>query len=167
MRREITSNELDALYREIGEGIWHLQHVEDVLNTLITLKVEVKTPGHVTHEEAQGLLARHRRNTFGVSLGIAKKNSVVPSSLEERLTHFKEERNWLVHRSLNTHGELLYTEEGRTQIFARLANFSVEAKALQFDITNEIALFAESQGINIVEAELRAHAKVARLKGQD
>ena len=166
MRRQLTPDELDALYREIGKGVWHLQYVEDALNTLITLKVEMKSPGRVSHNEAQEMLAKHRRNTLGTSLRIAREQSVVSADLKVRLSHFKGERDWLVHRSLNTNGELLYTDEGRTQTFQRLAQFSVEAKALQHDIANEIALFAQNHGIDIAGLEARAHAKVAKLKGE-
>lgn len=166
MRRQLNPDELDFLYREIGKGIWHLQYVEDALHTLITLKVEVKTPGRVTQGKAQQLLAKHRRNTLGTSLRIAKENNVVTSSLEAKLVHFKEERDWLVHRSLNSHRELLYTDEGRVEMFERLAKFLSEAKALQHNIVDELALFAKRHGVSMAEVNVRAHAKIAKLKGQ-
>lgn len=166
MRRQLNPDELDALYREIGKGIWHLQYVEDALCTLITLKVEVKTPGQVPHEEAQRLLAKHRRNTLGTSLRIAKESNIVTSSLEAQLAHFKEERDWVVHRSLNSHSELLYTDEGRAEMFERLEKFFSEATALQHAIVNELASYAESHGISIAVVEARAQTKIARLKGE-
>lgn len=166
MRRQLNLDELDALYRKIGKGIWHLQYVEDVLHTLITLKVEVKTPGWVTHEKAQQLLAKHRRNTLGTSLRIAKESNLVTSSLEAQLAHFKEERDWLVHRSLNSYSELLYTDEGRAEMFERLEKFLSEATVLQRAIANELASYAESHGISVAGVEARAQAKIARLKGE-
>ena len=165
-RRQINPEELEALYHDIGKGIWHLQYVEDALSTLLALKVDVKTPGQVNHAEAVKLLAKHRRNTLGTSLRIAKENSALAADLQARLTQFKDERDWLVHRSQNTHGELLYTEVGRAETFNRVASFVSEAQALQQAIINEVASFAQSHGVNTAEAEANAHAKIAKLKGE-
>ena len=118
--RQVNSEELERLYCSLGRGVWHLQYVEDALSTLITIKHEVKTPGRIPEVEARALLQRHRRNTLGTSLKIVQAENLLPLQLQEDLGRFKEERDWLVHRSQNSHGDLLYTDAGRSETFARL-----------------------------------------------
>ena len=166
MNRRPTDEEVSVLFHHIGKGVWHLQYVEDALNTLIALRVDIKEPGLVTAEEAQAALAKHKRGTLGSSLKTARENSILPAELEQELAVFTDERNWLIHRSIDTHGELLYAEDGRTETFARLERFISSAKALQHKIAAQIAQFAESQGICAKSAAAAANAKIARLKGE-
>ena len=163
--RQVNSDELECLYMSLGRGVWHLQYVEDALNTLITIKHEVKTPGRVSKVEANALLAKHRQNTLGTSLKITKAESLLPSSLLDELSKFKDERDWLVHRSQNSHGDLLYTDAGRAKTFARLDAFAEEALRLQTAVLQEIDLFVAAAGVDIGAAERSARSSLARLRG--
>jgi hypothetical protein len=165
MHRQVTPEELDALYRGVGLGVWNLQYVEDALQTLITIKVEIRTPGRVPSTVGRELLAKHRKNTFGTSLKVVREKSLVGVELLERLTQFKEERDWLVHRSQQTHGDLLYTYSGREEMFRRLISFSEEANSLQKAILAEINAFAASHGVDVKAAEAMAARNVGRLRG--
>jgi len=164
--RQVTSEELDALYRGIGRGVWSLQYVEDALQMLITLKVDIKTPGRVNLSQGKVLLAKHRRNTLGTSLKIIREQSLVGPHLLERLSAFKEERDWLVHRSQQSHGDLLYTDAGRAEMFTRLESFDTEAGLLQTEILGEIDKFAASQGANVAAARVMAASNVGRMRGK-
>lgn len=162
--RQVTPEELDALYRGIGKGVWNLQYVEDALQTLVTILVEIRTPGRVPMSEGKELLAKHRRNTLGTSLRIVREQSLVRSELLARLSRFKEERDWLIHRSQQSHGDLLYTDDGRTDMFDRLTQFEEEATSLQTAILAEIDTFAASRGVDVAAARALAVRNVGHMR---
>lgn len=146
MRRQVTPEELSRLYGGIGKGIWHLQYVEDALNTLITVKHEMRVPGRVDAEAAKQALDEHRRNTLGTSVRVARDNKLISDALLAKFQDYKEERDWLVHRSQNSHGERLYTEAGRTEFFARIENFVEQSKGLQREVMAELEAYARGTG---------------------
>lgn len=147
-RRQISAEELHLLYALIGKAIWHLQHVEDALSTCITVKRDIKIRGAKPAAEAESILARHRSNTLGTSLRMAREASVLSRPLQERLEKFKEERDWLVHRSLHQNGEDLYEDERRYPLLDRIEAFSGEALMLQRLVAAELEEFVVSQGVN-------------------
>jgi len=165
MNRRPTDEEVGLLFHHIGKGIWWLQYVEDALNTLLTLRLDIKTPDRVSAEEAESALAKRREGTLGGSLRTARENNLVPTLLLEHLTAFTEERNWLVHRSIDSHGQVLYTEAGRTETFERLEAFLSSAKILQLEIGAEIQRYSESHGIGFAKAEEDALKQIAGLRG--
>lgn len=164
-RRQVNSEELERLYSSLGRGVWHLQYVEDALNTLITIKHEVKTPGRIAEAEARALLEKHRRNTLGTSLKVIRTESLVPPKLLEDLGRFKDERDWLVHRSQNSNGDLLYTDADRAETFARLDAFTEEARRLQTAVLQDISAFIAAAGLDVAAAESMALKNVGRLRG--
>ena len=143
-----------------------LQYVEDALQTLITIKVEIRTPGRLSFSEGQALLAKHRRSTFGTSLKIVREKSLVSPDLLERLERFKDERDWLVHRSQQSYGDRLYTEPGREDMFRRLENFEGEASALQKAVLAEIDSFVSSSGVDVAVARALAERNIGRMRGK-
>ena len=164
--RQVNAEELERLYVLIGRGVWHLQYVEDALNTLITIKHEVKTPGRIPEAEARALLAKHRGNTLGTSLKVVKSEGLVPLELLDALGRFKEERDWLVHRSQTTHGDLLYTDRGRSETFARLDAFTDEATRLQKALLREINQYVSALGLDVAAAERIALKNIGHLRGE-
>lgn len=165
--RQVNSEELERLYRLLGRGVWHLQYVEDALNTLITIKHDVKTPGRIPEAEARALLAKRRRNTLGTSLRLVKAECLLVPELLDALSRFKEERDWLVHRSQNTHGDLVYTDEGRIATFTRLDAFTEEARRLQNAVLEEMDRFLRAAGLDVAAAQRMALKNVGRLRGGD
>jgi hypothetical protein len=163
--RQITPDELEYLYVSIGKGVWHLQYVEDALQTLITIKHEIRVPDRIKAQEARDLLAKHRRNTFGTSLKIVGNHCLVSQPLFDRLNAFKEERDWLIHRSQNSHGDRLYTESGRAETFARLAAFIDEARILQAALMHDIDTFLAAAGLDVAAAECVAMKNLGSMRG--
>jgi hypothetical protein len=92
-RRQISGEELQVFSKLIGSGIWCLQHVEDVLSTYITVKAEFKERRGPTADNAERLLSKHRRNTLGTSIRIAKDRQVHNPELLAMLETFKVERD--------------------------------------------------------------------------
>ncbi|MCQ4251780.1 hypothetical protein NA644_20950 [Pseudomonas stutzeri] len=165
MRRQMHPEELEILYRYIGKCIWHIQYVEDALHTLLTLKIEIKTPGAVPEDKAYELLKKHRRATLGTALRTAKENNSLPQGLFSRLSNLKEERDWLVHRSQHQDADTLYTDVGRQTVFQRLEALQAEAVSLQPAIAEQIRLFVESHGVNSEKAKQIAEQEIAALTG--
>lgn len=165
MRRQMYPEELENLYRSIGKCIWHIQYVEDALHTLLTLKIEIKTPGAVPEDKAYELLKKHRRATLGTAMRTARENNSLPQELFSRLSSLKEERDWLVHRSQHQDSEDLYTDVGRRSFFKRLEALEAEAVSLQPAIAEQIRLFVGNHGVSSERAQKIAEQEVAELKG--
>lgn len=147
-RRQINADELLAFFRLIGSGIWYLQHVEDALSTYITVKTEIKERGGASAENAKLLLSKHRKNTLGTSIKLAKERQVLHPELLAMLEAFKRERDWLVHRSLHENGSDLYLNSDRHLLLERLNKFSEDAKKLQRLIAEELEDFVASKGVS-------------------
>lgn len=145
--------------------MWHLQYIEDALHTYLTMKIDIRRPGAVSESEARELLAKQRHATLGTALRTAQKNEVLPATLLKRLAHLKEERDWLVHRSLVQNGASLYTDVGRNATFQRLDAFVEEAISIHRALMAEVTSFTESHGLSIANADALGRQKIARLKG--
>lgn len=165
MRRQLTSEELQALYCSVGRCIWHIQYLEDALHTLLTMKIEIRVPGRVTAKEAQELLAKHRRASLGTALGTASKHHALQPELLTELRNLKEERDWLVHRSMNQDGDSLYTDEGRRAVFNRLDSIMHKTLELKSQVVAETEVFCNRHGVCTKQADRFSREKIARLKG--
>ena len=165
MRRQLTADELDALFQSIGRCIWHIQYLEDVLHTHLTLKIELREPGRVTEEEAREMLAKHRRATLGIALKTAKKHNALDPKLLNDLENLKDDRNWLVHRSMDQDGDSLYTDEGRYAVFTRLESLMDTTLNLKKRLLAETEAFCSSHGVSPQQAGKIGQQIIARLKG--
>ena len=145
-RRQINEQELPVFFGLIGEGIWYLQHVENALATCLTVKGEIKEIGSVSAEQAERILSKHRKNTLGTSLRLAEEKGILSDDLMLALRAFKEERDWLVHRSLNDNGDDLYLDSARRAVIERLEKFGEQARQLQRLVAQELENFVVSKG---------------------
>ncbi|MCX5818778.1 MAG: hypothetical protein NT047_02530 [Deltaproteobacteria bacterium] len=165
-RRQINEEELQALFAAIGKGIWYLQYVEDVLHNYITLKRDVKVRGTVSPEKAEAILLKNRSKTLGKSLQIASDAQVLSPSLQKRLNKFKDERDWLVHRSVYQNGDDLYLEVKRVALINRIQIFSDEALLLQKLIAKEMEDFVVPQRVSREQIMHMANENMRKLKGE-
>jgi hypothetical protein len=147
MRRQISEDELLVFYTAIGKGIWMLQNVEDALHVYVVLKTHVKRPGSITEAEAESQLAKQRALPLGRSLGIAEKGNVLSLELHAELKDFKEERDWLVHRSIQDRDDL-YVDGKREALIERIMEFSEWALRLQKKICEELVTHGDSLGVS-------------------
>ena len=149
------------MYAAIGRAIWHVQYVEEVLNTLITIKRDVGGPGRLTDEEAKAILKKHRWNTLGTSVRIARESQLVPEALLARLSHLKSERDWIVHRCRLSAGELVQSPWGRSDVIGRASAANLDALELLPVLVQELQAFVGKDGheLNVspsLQALLRA-----------
>jgi hypothetical protein len=164
-RRQINAEELHSLYASIGKGIWHLQNVEDVLHTYITIKRDVKVRAGMPVEQAENILQKHRKNTLGSALKISREANIFSSQIQKRLEEFKEERDWLVHRSVYQNREDLYLEDKRYALINRIDKFAEEAIQIQKLIAEELESFVVAQGVNREWIYQQAQESINKLKG--
>ncbi len=165
MRRNITPDELNTLVHDIGMCVWHLQYVEDALSMVLATKVDIRVPGGVTEHEAAEVLAKHRRSTLGTALKVCERHDAVSADLLERLKKYKEERDWLVHRSMHETEDDLYTDEGRVGMTTRLWTFFAESRALVKEIKKEAMEFVAGHGLPWQAASDIASKRIAALRG--
>lgn len=147
MRRQISEDELFVFFTAIGKGIWMLQSVEDALHVYVVLKTRMKRPGCIMEAEAEVQLAKQRALTLGRSLGIAEKSDVLSPELHAELKDFKEERDWLVHRSIQDRDDL-YVDEKRAAMIKRIMEFSGWALNLQKKVCEELETYGASLGVS-------------------
>ena len=166
MQRPPTPEESAVFYEAIGQSIWYLQFLEDALNKYLTIRIDLQTPGKVPEGTALEALRKRSKGPLGSSLKAGRDAGVLSAALETRLTAFLEERNWLVHRSLDTDGHSLYSDEGRQTLVERIVRFIDEAKSLQKAFGSEIDTYVRSHGIDTAAAERNARMQVALLRGE-
>lgn len=163
MSPEISEDELHIFFNYIGQGIWHLQNLEDVLATYITMKHDIKAPGAVSEENAQASLQKNREG-LGTLLKTAFRHHVMPKDLEARFQTFRGERNWLVHKCAYQNRKDLYNTEKRQVLINRILNFCREAITLRQLIFADLDLFFRNQGGDFGESMRLANAELAALK---
>jgi hypothetical protein len=161
----MNGNELPVFFSLVGQGIWYLQHVEHALNTFLTVKGDIKEIRSVSEEEGEKILSKHRRNTLGTSMRIAKEKGVLSKELMSALNVFKEERDWLVHRSMNENGDDLYLNKDRQALFERLEEFAEQAKGLQKMIAKELEDYVVGKGVSREWIQRCAILDINRKKG--
>ena len=164
-RRQISSEELGVLYQLLGEGVWYLQNLEDALHSCITVKRDIRIRGSVSLEKGMKILAKNRAQVLGKSIKDAKEAGIFNQSLQDRLEEFKEERNWLIHRSVHEKREDLYVDETRFALMERIKKFSEEALQLQSILCQELEDFVFSQDISKESVYRQAQQKIKELKG--
>ncbi len=134
-----------TLYGLMGESLCAVQILEDALSHLIVLK---KTEPH-EKKKADNLLKEQEFHTFGRSIRIAKKESLLPMSLEVDLSNLLEERNWLVHESITKNKKDFKSESFFIKLFERTKQITLKAHELQISIELHLIEYCEKKGINM------------------
>jgi len=165
MKRQIDSTELNFLYTKIGESIWHLQHVENNLATLILIKGIAKELNSLTESEALGHQKRLNKLTLGQLLGKTEKLDIIEPFLLKRIKSLNNERKWIVHNSVTESGHELYTDTGRDFVFTKILAFIDEAIALNKLIGENIVEYGVSKGQSKEQIEVIAINHINKLKG--
>jgi len=161
MRRQISADELADLFHQAGKCLWHLLYLEHALQHLLVLKVDLAQGTGRTQQQVEEFLEKRRGATLGNAIRDAEKNEVLPSSLLKTLRNLKGERDWLIHKALNQHGDALYTSEGRDLVFSRLKKLAQDAIDLQLSVAKH-----SLRGLDPVKIESTAQQKLADFKGE-
>ena len=166
MRRQINSEELSYLYAKIGESIWHLQHVENVIASIILIKGIAKEMNSLSKSEALTHEKRLNRQPLGNLISESESLNVFDEKLLNRIKIFNKERKWIVHNSIFESGSELYTDTGRDVIFSRIELFVNEAQSLHNYIGALTVKYTVSKGMSKKEIYDTANNSIAELKGE-
>lgn len=95
--------------------------------------------------EANELLKKRRAFTLGKAIKASKKDALYADDLQKALSTFLEERNWLVHKSIDD----IYSATSRSRLFHRLQGIALEAHRLQRIIEDDLMVFSEGNGLDM------------------
>ncbi|WP_284451693.1 glutathione S-transferase family protein [Methylophaga thalassica] len=128
---------VDQLYRLIGEAVWHLQHLENVVASFTTFKVlqaKREKGKRLKQADVERALGKQKGQTLVPLIGNAKSHKTIPPHLVKRFDVFLSDRNWLIHNCVTDEFLSLRNKEERQRLFQRVAEVSQQAIALQGEI---------------------------------
>lgn len=110
-------------------------------------------PRKASKAEADELLKKRRAFVLGKAIKEALNKELYTDDLQKALGAFLEERNWLVHKSIDD----IYAPTGRDALFQRIKNIAMEAHRIQRAIEDDLIAFSESNGMDMshVRAAIR------------
>jgi len=158
----MTPWELEEVYIAIGKAIWHLQFLEDVLVTYVTMRLKVGRP--ITIHAAMEILARERRKTLGILFREAEAGGLIHGEIGNAFKLLVDERNWLVHRSMHECSDGLYRYQERQALLSRLDNLTEEAIRLKKALYEDVRAWLANLGVNVAEAEALGEEQFRRLR---
>lgn len=146
-----------TLYCCLGESLCAVQILEDALSHAIVMK---RTEPN-QKEKADNLFRKERRYTFGMALDVAKKESLLPKSLEIELSKLLDERNWLVHKSISNDKEGFKSDSFFKELFQRTKAITLKAHELQISVERDLIEYSEKKGIDMskIRNEMKKHGK--------
>ena len=139
--------ELHEAYAAIGAAIWHLQFLEDVLVTYVTmrLRLEPEAPAN----QADRVLAAERRRTLGSLLTAATDGGLLVGDIADGFRLLLDERNWLVHRSMLEVSDRLYSPDVREPFLVRVRTLADRAIELKKALFADASAWCATQGVDL------------------
>jgi hypothetical protein len=169
--RDLTSAEKADLFMRIGAVVWFFQYLEDVLVTFLVMKIGYErrragTP--FSPEEAEEFLADRRRNlTFGPLVDSCVAKDVIRKEWVDRFSNLKNERHWLIHRSIVENADHdMHHEQKRPALLARVGAIRAETMALCRLVDDALSAWANDHGVDVEEAERIAERTVRTWRGE-
>jgi hypothetical protein len=128
----IDPQRLMTAMQTVGAAVLQAQTVEDSLGVYLALVHDLQ-PG-VAREEAEAVLSRYSRKTLGALLTVAQGKPAFPSATAAAIEAYKEERNWLVHRSRGLQRIALRSDAETSAFVDRVEKIGTEGLRLQKEI---------------------------------
>jgi hypothetical protein len=139
------SQEEVVLFTMMGQALLNIQVMEECLSMAITLKADVGCPRKVSKAEADELLKKRRKLTLGQAIDAALENNLYTEDLQIVLKAFRDERNWLVHKSIDD----FYAPTEKDKLLQRMKSIAVDAHKIQREIEDDLINYAESNGLDM------------------
>lgn len=133
------------LFTMMGQALLNIQVMEECLSMAITLKADVGCPRKVSKAEADELLKKRRKLTLGQAIDAALENNLYTEDLQIVLKAFRDERNWLVHKSIDD----FYAPTEKDKLLQRMKSIAVDAHKIQREIEDDLINYAESNGLDM------------------
>lgn len=140
------NNEIN-FYCSLGEALLKTQMVEQALTHSITLKMN---PAE-TKERADEFLKHNQSYTLGQAIKIAIKEKLYNSPLQDELSAFLPQRNWLIHKVICGNEEDLNIGNIKEELFHKIKAISDEAENIQRLIEYDLIDFCSSKGKYMLE----------------
>lgn len=123
--------------------MWVIQHLEDALSHVITLKKNKDAK----REEADTKLKKQQFTPLGRAVRVAEREDLLSDSLTVELVSFYEDRNWLVHRSI-AHNRDDWDKDTvfRKRLLNKIQKVTLRARKIHCLIEKEMIEFAEASG---------------------
>ncbi len=155
MKQPYNHTDVTILYKLIGESVWHLQHLENVLSSYTTLSILQRKRdkgSKVTESGAFKSLNGQQKQVLGQLIGSAKDHGVIPENMYSRFSDFLDERNWLIHKCVVNEYLTLRNENEKKLLFSRIGEFAAEAKLLTNEMHGHLEAWFKEHGYSIEEA---------------
>lgn len=147
-----TVEDVQELYVSIGEGVWHLQHLENTVTIFTTLKILQRKRDKglkVTEKLYEEILAKQRKLSLGPLIGSAKREKTIPTLLLKQFAEFLGERNWLIHKCVIGEYLSLRNQVTRNQLFYRLEKFTEQAQELNRKMSDLLDSWYKQKGYDL------------------
>ena len=165
----MTADELAEFFGAIGAAIWHCQYLEDILVQFLSGKIihERRCSDEKVHyDEGMALIADKRKITLGPLIDSCYKRKIIKHEDIDRFLAFKENRHWLVHRSLTESGDDLYLKSTRMVVFERIAAVEDDAVALKKIVVSDLDIWLRTHGVDLESTSAQAREDLRKLKGE-
>lgn len=164
MNKPYTAEDVDKLYRLIGQSVWHLQHLENILASYIVLcklQKERKKGDKITQIDLEKAQLKERKKTLDPLIKTSKAEKIIPSNLSDVFDVFLEERNWLIHKCVINEYLSLRNEKTKKALYQRINSFIENAVQLRREIHQLFELWFSRNGYNLKDAYGLADQKLA------
>ncbi len=111
------------LFSEIGYALWQIQAAEFALVHHIALVL--KEPEDL--EAFEHLATKEGKRTLGQLIKELRKHSDLPTDLDDRISAFVDERNWIAHRIFKESHSDLHSETKASILLQRIEDLGDEA----------------------------------------
>jgi hypothetical protein len=162
----LSPNQLADFYQAIGGAIWHLQFLEDVVVTYLTMRLRLQTPFSHSLDEALRTLETERKKTLGMLVKEAKAAGIVQGELATACEALLNERNWLVHRVVVEAADGIYSEPHREALVGRIRKLTDDAVRLKKTLYAEVRAWCHAQGVDVARAESLGFADFQEIRRQ-
>ena len=159
MNTPYSKEDVDNLYRFLGESIWHLQHLEKSLTTFTAMKKLQKlreNGNNFSEEDAHLELKSQQKKTLGPLIKSAKDEEIIDENLIIRFDKFLIERNWIVHKCVINEFLALRNIKAQESSFTRIKNFSQEAINLNNKTCELLNKWFQEKGYDLEKAQVIA-----------
>ena len=124
---------------QVGNALWQIQALEKTLVHFIVLGYKISRDSEPA--EAEKKFTIFSGFTLGRLISDIEKNTDVPDKLKNKLSAFRDKRNWLVHRSWSDHFEHLPVSERLAVYSDRILRTADEA----LDLNRQFADILENK----------------------
>jgi hypothetical protein len=138
-------NRLELISGKVGQTLWQLQVLEEVIAKFFVLVVQAKQG--MGREDVEVKIGSALKGTFGSTIKELIKEQKMPEALEPRFKHLLAERNWLVHRSRSDSKDAVLTDKGCRDLIVRLDAIAEETTMLLEHVVVEADAFVQSHGV--------------------